>query len=136
MRTVHTMNLNHVTLVVSDYERSKAFYLALGLELVVDTPPRYARFACPEGSATLSIEVTGEPPAGSRAQLYFECEDVDAAAARVRAAGLALTQEPTDMSYLWREARLLDPDGHDVRLYFAGHNRLDPPWGVRRAARA
>jgi len=34
------------------------------------------------------------------------------------------------MFYLWREARLRDPDGHDVRLYFAGENRLDPPWKV------
>lgn len=124
------MKLNHVTLIVSDLERSKAFYLALGFVPIVDTPPRYARFRCPEGDATLSIEVTGEPPAPSRAQLFFECADVDAAAARARAAGIALTQEPTDMFYLWREARMLDPDGHDVRLYFAGDSRLDPPWRV------
>lgn len=125
------MNLNHVTLIVSDFERSKAFYRALGLILVVDSPPRYARFRCPDGDATLSIEVTGAPPSAPRAELFFECADVDAAAARVEAAGVALTQQPTDMFYLWREARMLDPDGHDIRLYFAGENRLDPPWRVR-----
>lgn len=124
------MRLNHVTLIVSDLERSKAFYRALGFVPIVDSPPRYARFRCPDGDASLSVEVTGDPPLGARVQLYFECTDVDAAAARVLEAGLALTQAPTDMFYLWREARLVDPDGHDLRLYSAGTNRLDPPWKV------
>jgi hypothetical protein len=37
------------------------------------------------------------------------------------------------MDYLWREARLSDPDGHELRLYRAGRNRLDPPWKVAPA---
>lgn len=32
----------------------------------------------------------------------------------------------------WREAILLDPDGHRVFIYHAGENRLDPPWRVDR----
>jgi hypothetical protein len=35
------------------------------------------------------------------------------------------------MDYLWREARLADPDGHELRLYRAGPNRLNPPWKLR-----
>lgn len=127
------MNLTHVTLIVSDFERSKAFYLALGLVPIVDSPPRYARFGFAGGDATLSIEVTGEPPAPSRAHIYLEC-DVDAEAARAKAAGLALKLEPTDMHYLWREAHLVDPDGHEVRLFAPGKNRLDPPWRVGRVS--
>jgi catechol 2,3-dioxygenase-like lactoylglutathione lyase family enzyme len=126
------MNLTHVTLIVSDFDRSKAFYLSLGLTPIVDSPPRYARFGFPDGDATLSVEVTGEGPAPSRAHIYLECADVDAEAAQVKAAGLVLTQEPTDMFYLWREARLVDPDGHELRLFHAGKNRLDPPWRVQR----
>ena len=38
------------------------------------------------------------------------------------------------MPYLWREARLRDPDGHDVRLYFAGENRLNPPWRMKEGS--
>jgi len=34
------MRLNHVTIVVAELERSKAFYGALGLIQIVDTPPR------------------------------------------------------------------------------------------------
>jgi catechol 2,3-dioxygenase-like lactoylglutathione lyase family enzyme len=125
------MRLNHVTLIVTDFERSVAFYRALGLVPIVHEPPRYARMKCPDSDETLSVGVTGEPPTGSRVQLYFECGDLDERVARLEAAGIRFEQEPTDMSYLWREARLTDPDGHQIRLFFAGVNRLDPPWKVK-----
>lgn len=125
------MRLNHVTLIVTDFERSAAFYSSLGLVPVVHEPPRYARFRCPDGDETLSIEVTGEAPAAPRAQLFFECADLDGAVAELKAQGLQFDQEPTDMPYLWREARVRDPDGHEIRLYWAGDNRLNPPWEVR-----
>jgi catechol 2,3-dioxygenase-like lactoylglutathione lyase family enzyme len=125
------MRFNHITLIVSDFERSKAFYSTLGLVQIVDAPPRYARFRFPDGDATLSIEVTGERPAPTTAQLFFECDDVDATVAALKSKGIAFQQDPTDMDYLWREARLRDPDGHDIRLYFAGDNRLNPPWKIK-----
>jgi catechol 2,3-dioxygenase-like lactoylglutathione lyase family enzyme len=125
------MRLNHVTLIVSDFERSKDFYLDLGLIQIVDSPPRYARFQLPDGDATLSIEVTDEPQAPPRAQLFFECDDIDATFAALRARGNEFWQDPTDMNYLWREARFHDPDGHDLRLYNAGANRLNPPWRIK-----
>lgn len=128
------MRLNHVTLIVSDLPRSMAFYGALGLVPIVHEAPRYARFVCPDGDSTLSLEVTGEAACPPRAQLFFECDALDATVARLRAAGLVFTQLPTDMDYLWREARLRDPDGHDVRLYHAGRNRLDPPWKLQAPA--
>ena len=127
------MNFNHITLVVSDLERSRAFYSQLGLIQIVDTPPRYARFRLPNGDATLSIEVdpavSGTPGA---AQLFFECPDIDEVAAALKAKGLEFEQEPTDMFYMWREARLRDPDGHDIRLYKenAPDVRLNPPWKI------
>lgn len=125
------MRLNHVTLIVSDFERSTAFYQAMGFVPIVHEPPRYARFRCPDSDETLSVEVTGEPPAPARAQLFFECLDLDRQVEQLKAKGFEFTQDPTDMDYLWREARLRDPDGHDIRLYFAGKNRLDPPWKVK-----
>lgn len=128
------MRLNHVTLIVTDFERSVAFYRALGLVPVVHEPPRYARFRCPDSDETLSIEVTGERPTGGFAQLFLECPDLDRTVAELEAKGVVFEKPPTDMSYLWREAWLRDPDGHDVRLYFAGKNRLDPPWKVKPEA--
>jgi catechol 2,3-dioxygenase-like lactoylglutathione lyase family enzyme len=127
------MRLNHVTLIVTNFERSTAFYKALGLIPIVHEPPRYARFRCPDSDETLSVEVTGEPPATSRTQLYFECLDLDGTVAQLKAKGFVFEQDPTDMSYLWREARLKDPDDHDIRLYFAADYRLNPPWKVKSA---
>lgn len=127
------MRFNHVTLIVNDLERAKEFYKALGLEQIVDDPPRYARFVFPENEATLSIEVLDAPssPGADQAQLFFECDDLDERVATLEAAGLQFEEQPTDMPYLWREARLRDPDGHDIRLYKAGINRLNPPWRMR-----
>jgi catechol 2,3-dioxygenase-like lactoylglutathione lyase family enzyme len=127
------MRFNHVTLIVSDFERSKAFYATLGLVQIVDAPPRYARFQFPDGDATLSIEVTGEQPQTLGPQLFFECDDVDAAVAALKSKGLSFEQDPTDMDYLWREARMRDPDGYDLRLYYAGDNRLNPPWKIKNS---
>jgi len=127
------MRFNHVTLVVSDLERSKAFYKTLGLIQIVDTPPRYARFRVPDGDATISVEVdagvSGDPGA---AQIFFECPDINERVADLKAKGVAFYQEPTDMFYLWREARLRDPDGHDIRLYKENEAdvRLNPPWKI------
>lgn len=123
-----------MTLVVSDFERSKAFYKTLGLNQIVDTPPRYARFQFPDGDATLSIEVTDDAGRGSNTELFFECDDLDETVAELKAKGVAFEQDPEDMFYLWREARLRDPDGHDIRLYYAGENRLNPPWRMEADA--
>jgi catechol 2,3-dioxygenase-like lactoylglutathione lyase family enzyme len=126
-----TMRLNHVTLTVTDFERSVAFYSALGLVLIVHEPPRYARFRCPDSDETLSVEVTGEPSLPARVRLFFECLDLDRPVVTLKSKGLGFEQDPTDMFYLWREARLRDPDGHEIGLYCAGDNRLDPPWKVK-----
>jgi catechol 2,3-dioxygenase-like lactoylglutathione lyase family enzyme len=130
------MRFNHVILVVSDLERSKAFYKTLGLIQIVDTPPRYARFRLPDGDATISIEVDADVSgAPGAAQIFFECPDIDERAADLKAKGVAFYQEPMDMFYLWREARLRDPDGHDIRLYKENEPgvRLDPPWKIADA---
>ena len=77
-------------------------------------------------------EVLGDRPGSpaDRAQIFFECDQLDATVAALKRKGFVFEQEPTDMFYLWREARLRDPDGHDLRLYYAGENRLNPPWRI------
>ena len=58
------MQLNQVTLPATDLARSVAFYQTLGLRLIVDSVPRYARFEMPEGGATLSLHHVDAPPSG------------------------------------------------------------------------
>ncbi|MHA6287963.1 VOC family protein [Maricaulis sp. CAU 1757] len=126
------MKLNQITLPVTDIARSKRFYAGLGFRLLVDSP-HYCRFLAPDGDNTFSIHVeAGEVVPG--AVIYLEsdsAEALDAAAARLEAGGVVFDLPPTDQSWLWREAELRDPDGHRIKLYFAGENRIDPPWRVK-----
>lgn len=120
------MRLNQVTLSVTDVPRAIAFYRGLGLVLIVHTDDHYARFVCPDGDATFSVEQAATVTPSS-AMIYFECEDLDARVAALRAAGYVI-DDPVDQPWLWREARFHDPDGHPLCLFFAGKNRIDPPW--------
>lgn len=124
------MNLNQVTLPVTDFERSVAFYRDLGLRLIVHAPPRYARFECPEGDATFSIHTVEHPVSTAGLVVYFECGDLDARVAGLVAAGFVFTRLPTDERWLWREARLEDPSGNVICLFHGGANRKHPPWRI------
>ncbi|TFH21348.1 MAG: VOC family protein [Myxococcales bacterium] len=122
------MRLNQVTVGVTDLARAVAFYERLGLEQIVASPPDYARFLCPDGNSTFSLERIDWPT--STTVVYFECDDLDSVVARLAATGIELEQEPTDQPWLWREARLRDPDGNPICLFTAGTNRVDPPWRI------
>ena len=121
------MNLNQVTVGSSDLAHSEDFYRTLGLRLIVKTDD-YLRFECPDGESTFSLELVSEVPASEEMTIYFECEDLDAECERIDASGIRFEHPPIDMPWLWREARLRDPDGHRLCLFFAGSNRHDPPW--------
>jgi catechol 2,3-dioxygenase-like lactoylglutathione lyase family enzyme len=124
------MNLNQVTLPALDLAAATLFYQSLGFRLIVDSRPRYVRFECPEGEATLSLELAPEGRTGPGPVVYFECENLDDTVARLTAAGVSFETPPTDQPWLWREARLRDPAGNPLCLYSAGHNRRHPPWRV------
>jgi catechol 2,3-dioxygenase-like lactoylglutathione lyase family enzyme len=126
------MRLNQVTLEVSNVSRAVEFYRGLGLVQIVGGDDRYARFVCPEGDSTFSVEWNERRlPAWTPATVYFECDDLDGTVAALEGAGYAFEHRPVDQPWLWREARLRDPDGHVICLYHAGENRLDPPWRLR-----
>jgi hydroxymethylpyrimidine/phosphomethylpyrimidine kinase len=123
------MNLNQVTVAFDDYAASVAFYRALGLTQIVDSPDHYARFECP-GGATFSIH-KADAPVTRATVVYFEVDDVDAAVDRMQAGGLRFHQAPRDEPWGWREARLLDPASNEICIYHAGSYRRFPPWRVR-----
>ena len=127
--TIPGAMLNQLTLPMTDPAATRAFYRLLGLRLIVDAEPRYARFET-AGGATLSIEAADE--LDGRALTFFECDDLDGTVARLRAAGVAVT-EPRLEPWEWREARLTDPFGNPLCLYQAGETRRFPPWRVADA---
>jgi len=125
------MRLNQVTVPLIDYEASKAFYLRLGLKLIVDSPPHYARFEMPEGGSTFSIETVDGWPGGDWPEVWFESDRLDELVLELKEKGVIFEREPETMSYLWRVAQLRDPAGTRIALYHAGETRLNPPWRVK-----
>jgi len=124
------MNLNQITVPSLSLEKSIPFYEKLGLKLIVKSLPNYARFECPDGNSTFSIHLTNELPKGDGIYVYFECENLDEQVNSLKQKGIEFDLEPTDQSWLWREARLKDLDGNNLILFYAGENRLNPPWRI------
>ena len=119
------MRLNRVTVTMPDLDAGWNFYCTLGLKPVVDARPHYARtaiarFHCIKARAT----VVGQ-------RCIFECDNLDETVSQLEKKDLHFTSPPEDKSWLWREAELFDPGGNRVLLYFAGQNRINPPWRVK-----
>jgi organic hydroperoxide reductase OsmC/OhrA/catechol 2,3-dioxygenase-like lactoylglutathione lyase family enzyme len=125
------VRLNHITLAVRDVESSARFYARLGLTQIVADYPDYARLLAPRGDTTLSLHPATSLPSEPSTSIHFEVDRVDRAVEELKRAGFSFVCDPVDRPYLWREAILLDPDGHRVFIYRAGKNRLDPPWRLR-----
>ncbi len=145
------MNLNQVTIFTNKTVETVEFFEKLGLIRIVDSLPRYARLECPDGEATLSVDIADDHeadgfstggsvtpetrPVGSVPQqnitLYFECENLDAEVERLKSLGLPFDEDPTDRPWLWRQAYLKDPNGNRICLFHAGENRKNPPWRVK-----
>lgn len=124
------MDLNQITIPVSDVERSILYYQLLGLKLIVKSLPDYARFECPTGDSTFSLHKSKEEPIGNGIWIYFEVKDVDEKVKALSKNGIHCEEMPNDKPWLWREARFLDPDQHLLILYSAGENRKNPPWRI------
>jgi catechol 2,3-dioxygenase-like lactoylglutathione lyase family enzyme len=122
------MKLNQVTLPSLDVPRAVEFYKKLGFTQIVGTHDAYARFECPDEGSTFSLHKTEDVGRGADVVVYFECDDVDATVAELKARGIVFEQDPVDQRWLWREAYLRDPDGNLICLYHAGINRRYPPW--------
>lgn len=124
------MNLNQVTVPSLDLNIAIPFYEKLGLKLIVKALPHYARFECPNGDSTFSIHQVEALPKGEGVYVYFECDNLDEYVDEIAGKGIEFDELATDTSWLWKEARLKDPDGNQLILYYAGENRLNPPWRI------
>ena len=110
------MHLEHVALIVDDYDEAIRFYVdALGFELVEDSPaetndgrPKRWVVVRPPGAATGLLlaradgerqeRAVGDQFAG-RVGLFLRADDFDAALERLRAGGAELHGEPRDEPY-------------------------------------
>ncbi len=124
------MNLNQVTVLVADIQASVRFYKKLGLHQIVDSP-HYARFECASGDATFSLHTSEQPVIGSSTVVYFETPQLDEKVRELEQKGIRFDSQPEDRRWRWREARLKDPDGHPLCLFWAGEYRKNPPWRIK-----
>jgi catechol 2,3-dioxygenase-like lactoylglutathione lyase family enzyme len=125
------MNLNQITISVKDVEKSIEFYQKLGLKLIVKALPHYARFVCPVGDATFSLHQDDKAEENRGTWIYFEIEKLDEKVEELIKKGFEFDEMPNDKTWLWREAHLRDLDQNKIILYFAGENRLNPPWRIK-----
>ena len=124
------MNLNQVTIFSEKPVETVEFFETLGLIRIVDSLPRYARLECPDGESTLSVNIADDLVVTNNIVLYFECDDLDERVAQLKSTGLTFDQDPTDQTWLWRQAYLKDPNGNKICLFRAGENRKNPPWRI------
>ena len=80
--------------------------------------------------ATFSLSLHSEEFTNSSV-IYFEHEQLDDLVNELINKGIEFEQLPTDQPYLWKEAILIDPSGNKIKLFWAGKNRLNPPWKVQ-----
>jgi len=119
--------LNQVTITGTNYDRSVSFYKKLGLKQIVDNPPDYARFET-AGGVTFSVQIDPEEQIIATTAVYFECDDLDERVEQLARSGIPFEHGPRNQPWMWREARLRDPDGNIVFFYKAGESRRFPPW--------
>ena len=125
------MNLNQITIYCEKTVETVEFFKKLGLILIVDSLPRYARLECPDGQSTLSVQHDENAVVTNNVVLYFECNELDSKVERLKSLGLSFDEDPTDRPWLWRQAYLKDPNGNKICLFHAGENRKNPPWRVK-----
>ena len=120
--------LNQVTVTGSNYARSVDFYRRLGLRQIVDSPDTgYASFES-AGGVTFSVQIDPGEEIAATTAVYLECDDLDERVERLARSGVAFEYGPRNQPWMWREARLRDPDGNIIFLYKAGEARRFPPW--------
>ena len=118
--------LDYVVLVVSDLERSLAFYTQrLGLPLAhraahyaqLETgTTRLALFERKAMAETLGRELSAPERGAPGFELGFKVANCDAAFAELVAAGVPVETEPITRPWGQRTAYLRDPDGHLIEL--------------------
>jgi uncharacterized protein len=117
-----------VNLPVTDLERAKAFYVAVGFTInpnftdhnaacvVVEEDHSYFMIQVREYLQTMTALTLGDPavnPTGGTAIFVDSREDVDAAVAAGVAAGGSEVGEPADYGFMYQRG-LTDPDGNIV----------------------
>lgn len=108
--------IGHVTLRVSDVGLAADFYRALGLRPILERE-ELAILELRGGTHLVLFRAEGKPEAGPVGVFDFMVEDIEAARAAMRGAGVVGTAIAEDhvAGHQWFE--VTDPDGHVLRVF-------------------
>jgi lactoylglutathione lyase len=111
-------------LQVADLRRSLEFYRdLLGFQVTYAFPPESEPqfvFLAIDGG-TLGLGAAEQPVQSASASLWLYADDVDAAVALLRDAGVRVVAEPADQPWGERVASVADPDGYTVHIGAPGN---------------
>ncbi|HEX6700944.1 MAG TPA: VOC family protein [Gaiellaceae bacterium] len=108
--------LEIVMVVVSDMERSVAFYRdTLGLQ-VVEQSPYWSELDAGTIHVGLHPSEGGEVPHGEGVTLLFYVDDAEQTVGQLRERGAEIAMEPKRQEWQGVLAAVKDPDGHLIQL--------------------
>ena len=120
--------LNQVTVTGTNYERSVEFYGRLGLKQIVDSPERVMHVSRPQAASPSQSRSIRKRRSSRRLQSISNVTISTNAWSSSPEAASPSSTAPRNQPWMWREARLRDPDGNIIFFYKAGENRRFPPW--------
>ena len=136
MSGLQVTQIDHVSVIITDVERSRAFYRdILGLEVRADVKYEGMRWTTVGPKAQPDVNIVLEPPLadpnaspadrqvmkemlakGLLRGVIFTTDDVDATFEHIRAGGGEVLQEPMDQPYGVRDCAFRDPSGNLIRF--------------------
>src|SRR5262249_36725499 len=111
------IKLDHLTIAVTDCEKSRDWYIAtLGLKLEFEIPERRTSAVQDEFGFTLFLAETPGGPGRPSCVLTFQVSDVEAKHKQLVAAGAQFVHPP-QKTFWGYGADLKDPDGYHIWLW-------------------
>ena len=112
--------LEIISVPVTDPQRSKAFYLQMGLELVIEAPfsatQMWIKLRFPEGTTCITlVNWFPQMPAGCLTGMTITTDDIDADIARLNKNGI--TTGKIDDTPWGKFSSIKDPDGNIWNLH-------------------
>ena len=111
------IKLDHLTIFVSDVQRSCAWYMQhFGFTLEFEVPERKTVALQDDSDLTLFLEERPDPPPAPSCILTFQVEDVEAKHRQLAAAGVPFVNAPQKLFWGYG-AELRDPDGYMINVW-------------------
>jgi catechol 2,3-dioxygenase-like lactoylglutathione lyase family enzyme len=111
------LKFDHLTLPVSDWERSRDWYVRhLGMKVEFEIPDRCTAAVQDEHDFTIFLQQSVTLVRSVGVALYFQVADVEASFHQVSALGVSFIHPPRKVFWGYG-AELSDPDGYLIRLW-------------------